>query len=81
MGFGNFRRGIDEETLKKVAALTGGKYFSAESAAELQEVFTNLPTNLIFKHETTELSVFFAMGGALLVLLAIWLSLRWFPLT
>ena len=35
-GGGGFRRGIDEETLKQVSAMTGGEYYSAESAGELQ---------------------------------------------
>ncbi len=79
-GQGGFRRGIDEDTLKKVAALTGGKYYSAESAQELESVFTGLPTNLIVRHETTEISFVFAALGALLALLSILLGLLWFPL-
>ena len=31
-GGGGFRRGIDEDTLKAVASLTGGEYYPAESA-------------------------------------------------
>ncbi len=79
-GGGGFRRGIDEETLKQVASMTGGTYHSAESAGELQSVFQNLPTYLITKHETTEISVMFAAAGALLAALAIVLSLIWHPL-
>ncbi len=79
-GGGRFRRGIDEETLKQVSDLTGGIYYSAESAAELHEVFEELPTSLITRHETTEISVFFAAAGALLAALAVGLSLRWNPL-
>ncbi len=79
-GAGGFRRGIDEDTLKKVAALTGGKYYSAESADELQSVFTGLPTNLIVKHETTEISFVFSALGLLLALLSILLAMLWFPL-
>jgi Ca-activated chloride channel family protein len=78
-GFGGFRRGIDEDTLKEVAALTGGEYYSAESAGELRHVFESLPTSLITKHEVTELSVVFTALGALLALLAIGLSMRWQP--
>jgi Ca-activated chloride channel family protein len=79
-GGGGFRRGIDEETLKQVAAMTGGTYYSAESAGDLQKVFQSLPTNLIIKHETTEISVAFTALGALLAALAILLSLLWHPL-
>ncbi len=79
-GGGGFRRGIDEETLKQIAALTGGVYYSAESASDLQSVFQNLPTNLIVKHETSEVSVAFSALGALLAGLAVLLALLWHPL-
>lgn len=79
-GFGSFQRGIDEATLKQVADMTGGQYYSASSAAELQSVFENLPTYLIVKHETLEISVAFAIVGALAAVLAILLALRWQPL-
>jgi Ca-activated chloride channel family protein len=79
-GGGGFRRGIDETTLKRIAAMTGGTYYSAESAGELQNVFESLPTQLITKHETTEISVAFAAAGALLAAMAILLSQAWHPL-
>lgn len=78
-GPGGFRRGIDEETLKAVSDLTGGEYYSAESATELQDVFQNLPTGLITKTETTEISAIFAALGALLVALALTFSMLWSP--
>jgi Ca-activated chloride channel homolog len=77
---GGFRMGIDDAVLKQVAAMTGGKYYSATSATELQNVFQSLPTYLIIKHETSEISVLFAAAGGLLALLAIGLSLVWHPL-
>src|SRR5919199_5041422 len=77
---GRFRRGIDETTLKQIAALTGGTYYPAASAGELQNVFQNLPTYLITKHEIMEISVVFTAVGALLAALAIALSLLWHPL-
>lgn len=79
-GFGGFRRGIDEETLKRVSAITGGKYYSASSANELHQVFQSLPTYLIIKHETREISVVFTAIGALLAAIAIGLSMLWHPL-
>jgi Ca-activated chloride channel homolog len=79
-GGGNFRRGIDENTLKQVSAMTGGKYYSAESADQLNSVFSSLPTNLITKHETTEITFAFAAIGALMAALAIGLSVLWHPL-
>lgn len=79
-GGGGFRRGIDEETLKQVSDMTGGEYYSAESADELQAVFENLPTSFITRHEVSEISVFFAAAGALLAALAVGLALLWHPL-
>jgi Ca-activated chloride channel family protein len=77
---GRFRRGIDEETLKEIAAMTGGTYYSATSAGELQRVFRNLPTFLRTRQETTEISVAFTAIGAFLAVLAIILGLMWHPL-
>lgn len=79
-GGGGFRRGIDEATLKQVADMTGGAYYSAESAGELQNVFQNLPTYLITKHETSEVSVVFTAIGALFAALAMALGQLWQPL-
>lgn len=77
---GGFRRGIDEATLIQVAELTGGRYYSAESRDELQTAFRSLPTHLIVKHETLEISVAFTAAGALLAALAVALALLWRPL-
>lgn len=79
-GGGRFRRGIDEETLKQVAAMTSAEYYSAESADELLTAFQNLPVNLIVKTETTEVSFAFAALAALLAGLAIVLGMLWHPL-
>jgi Ca-activated chloride channel homolog len=79
-GGGGFRRGIDDETLQFIADMTGGEYYTAESGSDLQEVFENLPTNLIIKTEVTEISVAFAALGGLLAMLAVSLSLMWRPL-
>lgn len=79
-GGGGFRRGIDEDTLRRIADLTGGEYYSAESGSELQGVFESLPTYLIVKHEVVEVSVAFTAVGALMAALAIALSFRWHPL-
>jgi Ca-activated chloride channel family protein len=77
---GGFRRGIDEETLKQIAGMSGGEYYAASSASELLSVFEGLPTSLITVTEVTEISFIFAAGGALLAMLAIALALRWQPL-
>jgi Ca-activated chloride channel family protein len=79
-GGGGFSRGIDETTLKAIADTTGGTYYPASSADQLDSVFANLPTNLITKHEVVELSVIFVAIGAVLVAIAILLGQAWRPL-
>jgi Ca-activated chloride channel family protein len=79
-GGGNFPRGIDETTLKQIADVTGGTYYPAESTSQLDSVFAKLPTNLITKHEATEVSFAFVGLGALLAGLAILLGKAWRPL-
>ena len=79
-GGGGFRREIDEETLKQVADMTGGEYYIATSAGELQEVFENLPTYVIATRETTEVSVFFTAIAVLLTIFAMVLAFLWHPL-
>lgn len=79
-GGGGFRREIDEETLKQVADTTGGEYYIATSAGELQDVFANLPTYVIATRETTEISVFFTAIAVSIAILAMILAVRWHPL-
>lgn len=79
-GGGSFRRGIDEDVLMEVADMTGGVYYSAESAEELHQVFAELPLSLIMRHEVTEVSAYFAAIGALFATIAIALSMLWNPL-
>jgi Ca-activated chloride channel homolog len=79
-GGGGFRRGIDEDTLIQIAEMTDGEYYQATSASELNEVFRSLPTYLITKQESMEISVWFAAIGALLAATAILLSMLWHPL-
>ena len=79
-GGGGFRRGIDEETLRAVADLTGGEYYPAESASELEQVFRDLPTTTITKAEPVEISAGFVAFGGLLAGMALLLGRAWRPL-
>jgi Ca-activated chloride channel family protein len=72
--------GLDEASLEAIASTTGGEYYTARSAGELQEVFDSLPTALITREETLEISVIAAAVAALLVIGAVLLSQRWHPL-
>jgi Ca-activated chloride channel family protein len=79
-GGGGSRRELDEITLKQVADITGGTYYAATSAGELQNVFRNLPTYLVATRETTEVSAVFNALAVLFILFAFYLSLKWNPL-
>jgi len=79
-GGGQFPRGIDEPTLRQVADLTGGSYHPAESAAELERVFADLPTKLITKREAVEISVGFVGLGGVLAAFGLLLGRAWRPL-
>jgi hypothetical protein len=59
--------------------MTGGQYYAATSASELQNAFQNLPTYLVIIRENIEISAFFNALGLLLILVAVFLSLRWNP--
>ena len=79
-GGGGFRREIDEETLTSIADMTGGTYYAATSAGELQDVFQNLPTYLVSTRQTIEISAYFTALATLLAIVAMILSFRLYPL-
>jgi Ca-activated chloride channel homolog len=68
---------IDEETLQGVADLTGGQYFRAEDADQLDDVFRRLPNEVVRQQVDEELSVWFVLAAAVLAAAAIGLSLWW----
>jgi Ca-activated chloride channel family protein len=78
-GGGNFRQFlvIDEPTLQAVADMTGGSYFRAENAEQLQEIFQDLPTQIVVQKESVEISVLFLALGAIGLTVAAVLSLKW----
>jgi Ca-activated chloride channel family protein len=77
---GGLRRAIDEETLTAVAETTGGEYYLAQNAQQLQEVFQQLPTDLITSHDVVEISVAFTALAVLFITLGIALGQAWRPL-
>jgi Ca-activated chloride channel family protein len=77
---GSFGNGPDEATLKQIAEMTGGKFYSATSAAQLQTVFQDLHSYVAMANRTIEVSVFFAAVGVLLAMAAWMFSMLWHPL-
>jgi Ca-activated chloride channel family protein len=68
---------IDEPTLQSVADITGGAFYKAEDADQLRSVFAGLPNQIELQTEQSEVTVGFALVGALLAIGAIVLSLLW----
>jgi Ca-activated chloride channel family protein len=76
-GGGRRTQSLDEDALTQVATVTGGKYFQAGDAKALSDTLLNLPSSIVLQRKHTELSVWFALGGAVLVLAAVGLSQWW----
>ena len=74
---GGSYEGLDEPTLREMAAMTGGTFYSATSANELQAVLAELARVTTTRFEWMEISVAFAAAGAILALAAIALGMRW----
>jgi Ca-activated chloride channel family protein len=68
---------VDEEALRTVARTTGGAYFGASDAGQLQEVLADLPSHVSVQERDVEVSAGFVGVGVLLLLLAVWASVRW----
>jgi len=69
---------LDEETLKAVADVTRGEYFYAGTAADLTKVYQSLNSRLILERKSLEITSLFAAAAALLIIVALALSLVWF---
>jgi Ca-activated chloride channel family protein len=67
----------DPVTLRQIASTTGGEFFAAYSRAKLNDVYSKLASRFGSKHEWREATFGFLGGGAVLLLLATGLSIRW----
>lgn len=68
---------IDEPALKEVARTTGGAYFRASSADQLQGVLDDLPRSVQSVLRTVELSAALVAAALVAALGAVGLSARW----
>lgn len=80
VGGGSFGNAPDEATLKKIAEMTGGEFYSATSAADLHMVFQELHSYVAMANKSIEVSVYFAAAGAMLAMTAFIFSVLWHPL-
>jgi Ca-activated chloride channel homolog len=69
---------FDEETLRAIAEVTRGEYFSASSAPELKKVYEALNAKFTMEKKQTEITALVTAAAALLALAAAGLSLLWF---
>ncbi|MEV6494596.1 hypothetical protein AB0M20_39125, partial [Actinoplanes sp. NPDC051633] len=80
-GFGGFgggrNREIDEQALTEVADITGGRYFKAEDADQLSDVFADLPREFGVRRQDVEITVWFVLAGVLLAFAGAGLALWW----
>jgi Ca-activated chloride channel family protein len=76
-GFGRRALDINENALQQVADTTGAKYFQAKDAQELGKVLKELPSAVVLQRRNEELTVWFALLGALLILVGVGLAQWW----
>jgi Ca-activated chloride channel family protein len=72
------RTALDETTLRKIAEVTDGQYFNANTEADLRAVYENLTTQLVVRNEKTELTAYATLAAAILAVFAGAFSLLWF---
>jgi Ca-activated chloride channel family protein len=72
---------VDEDALKSVASTTGGEYFAATDADQLQKVLTDLPKHVTTQQQDVDISAGFVAVAALVLLIGLGLSIRWSTLS
>jgi Ca-activated chloride channel homolog len=69
---------LDESTLRDIAEQTGGDYFYAAEASELERIYADLGSEVSWVEERTEVTALASALGTAFVMVAGLLSLRWF---
>jgi Ca-activated chloride channel family protein len=69
---------LDEQTLSAIASETGGEYFYASEAGQLQRIYADLGSRVSWVREQTEITALVSALGAVFLLAGGLLSLRWF---
>jgi Ca-activated chloride channel homolog len=80
-GSGGFGNGLapDPKTLRAIAVATGGKFFRAKTAGDVQAAYAKLGARLGRDREQVEVTADFVAGAVVLVLLAGLASMLWAP--
>ena len=69
---------VNEGALREVAETTGGRFFEAASAGELQQILDDVGSEVGFETEERELWEAFLLGGIVVLVVASGASLLWF---
>jgi Ca-activated chloride channel family protein len=69
---------LDEPALRGVAAMTGGEYFQAGSAADLSQVYRQLSARFALERQETEVGALLVAASVALLVMACVLSMLWF---
>ena len=75
-GGGRFMQ-LDDATLKGIASTTGGKYYSAQNAGELREIYGNIAKEHRLAQHYTDITFAFAAIALLFLLAAVTLGAVW----
>jgi Ca-activated chloride channel family protein len=78
-GFGRPGLAPDPKTLRAIADRTGGKFFRARSAGSVEQAYSALGSTLGRKSGSVEVTDWFLIGAAILLVLAGVLSALWSP--
>jgi Ca-activated chloride channel family protein len=77
-GFHTVQVPPDPTALKRVAEITGAKFFATADSSKLADIYKSLGSRIGFKKERRELTAAFAAGGLVLLMLGGVFSLAWF---
>lgn len=77
-GFRTQSAPADDDSLRLLAEETGGHFYSAESGAELDQVYEDIGSSIGWRTETTLVTTPLVLLGLALAITATALSLRWF---
>jgi Ca-activated chloride channel family protein len=71
---------VDEQVLQQIASQTGGKYYYAEAAGQLKQIYQTLGSEFAWQFMQVDLTLPLLALGLLVLLGGAGLSLRWFRL-